>query len=127
MAVNNQITFCSYNIKKYDSTKLDAIRDLFKKCSFMIFQETWLTEIEFIRQFKNDFQQSECISASKMDQGDIGSGHSYGGVGICYHSNLKCQVDNISTKSKSICGLKITINNVHILPINVYMPSSNNF
>ena len=30
MAVNNQITFCSYNIKKYDSTKLEAIRDLSK-------------------------------------------------------------------------------------------------
>ena len=61
-----------------------------------------------------------------MDQSDLRPGCPYGGVGICYHSKLKCQVDNIPTKSKSICGLKITLNNVHILLINVYMPSSNN-
>ena len=61
-----------------------------------------------------------------MDQGNIRAGRPYGGVGICYHSNLKCQVDNIPTKSISICALKITIDNVHIPLINVYMPSSNN-
>ena len=126
MAVKKQISICSYNIKQYDSTKLNAIRDIFQKCSFMIFQETWLTELEFVRQFKNDFPHSECISSSKMDQADIKPGRPYGGVGICYHSNLKCHVDNIPTNSKSICGLKITIDNVNILLINVYMPSSNN-
>ena len=51
MEVNNQITFCSYNINHYDDTK-DAHHDdspsalelLFESCTFLILQETWLAE-----------------------------------------------------------------------------------
>ena len=107
MAVNNQISFSSYNIKHYDSTKIDAVKDIFKNSSFMILQETWLTESEFTRRFKNDFPNGECFASSRMEQEEIRPGRPYGGVAICYHSNLRCQVENIPTESKSICVLKI--------------------
>ena len=123
---NNVITFCSYNVKKYDDMKYDAIKSLFKKNTFLLIQETWLSEIEFIRAFKNDFPNSECISANKMDQGGIRAGRPYGGVGICYHSNINCKIENIDTRSKSICAMKITINNICIMLVNVYMPCSDN-
>ena len=88
MVVNNNITLCSYNAKNYDPIKYNIIKELFEKCDFLLLQETWLTEKEFIRKFKNDFSNSECISASKMDLDGIKAGRPYGGVAICYHSSL---------------------------------------
>ena len=118
------INFCSYNVKHYDDIKYDAIKSIFQNNTILLVQETWLAENEFIRKFKYDFPNSECISANKMDNNDIRAGRPYGGVGICYHSNIKCKIENITTTSKSICALKIHIDNISLLLINVYMPCS---
>ena len=77
-----QIKFCTYNVKNYDDIKYDAVKSLFQTCTFLLVQETWLSEIEFIRRFKNDFPNSECISSNKMDLKNIGPGRRYGGVGV---------------------------------------------
>lgn len=122
--MENNITFCSYNVKNYDLVKYEAVKTLFQSTSFLLLQETWLIESEFIRKFKNDFPNSECISASKMDIDGVKPGRPYGGVGICYHSNIRCSVVQIASVSKSICALKIKLGNIQILLINVYMPSS---
>ena len=124
MVANNNISLCSYNAKNYDPIKYNIIKELFDKCDFLLLQETWLNEKEFIRKFKNDFSNSECISASKMDLDGIKAGRPYGGVAICYHSYLKCQVEYITTTSKCICALKININDISFMLVNVYMPSS---
>ena len=127
--INNQnstsmINFCSYNVKHYDDIKYDAIKSIFQKNTILLVQETWLTENEFIRKFKNDFPNSECISANKMDNNNTRVGRPYGGVGICYHSNINCKIENIITTSKNICAVKIHIENISLLLINVYMPCS---
>ena len=93
------ITFGSYNVKHYNLIRYETVRDLFKKCSFLLIQETWLREQAFIDKFKNDFKDSECISASKMENKEIISGHYYRGVGICFYTNIKCVVETIPTKS----------------------------
>ena len=82
MEVQNNISFCSYNIKHYDDTKKDGIRELLEKCTFILLQETWWNANEFVRQFKVDFRGTECISANTMDLTDINHGHEYGGVNI---------------------------------------------
>ena len=87
--VNNKITFCSYNLNNYSQIKYDLVKEIYKKCNFLLLQETWHCESEFIRKFKNDFPNSECISASKMDLDGIKTGRPYGGTAICYHSHLK--------------------------------------
>ena len=122
----DQITFCSYNVKHYDTIKYDAVKELFDKCTFLLLQETWLAEDEFIRKFKNDFPNSECISTNKMDLKEIVQGRRYGGVSICHHANIKCSVESLKTISKCICAQIISISNISILLINVYMPSSDN-
>ena len=122
--VNNHITFCSYNLNNYSQIKYELVKEIFNKCSFLLLQETWHVESEFIRKFKNDFPNSECISASKMDLDGIKVGRPYGGLAICYHSRLKCKVEYINTQSKSICALKIYAGNISLLLVNIYMPSS---
>ena len=119
------ISFCSYNLKDFGESKFIAVRELFNNCTFMLLQETWLNDIEFIRRFKDKISiSSECISANKMDLVDYKRGRRYGGVSICYHSNIKSKVETISTISKCICAQKISIDGIILLLINVYMPSS---
>ena len=124
MEIENKITICSYNVKNYDLVKYKAVKSLFDKSSFLLLQETWLNEKEFIRKFKNDFPNSECISVNKMDIDGIKAGRPYGGVGICYHSNIKCSVEKLSSNSKSICAIKIKIKKINMLLINVYRGNS---
>ena len=126
LTVNNQITLCTYNSNNYDAAKYDFAKEMFTKCDFLLLQETWLTENEFIRKFKNDFPESECIAASQMDLDGIKAGRPYGGVAICYHAGLKCKIEKIPTNSKSICALKIGIEQISILLVNAYMPCSEN-
>ena len=79
-----------------------------------------------MRQFKVHFPGTECISTNKMDTGEIRAGRPYGGVGICYHNDIKCKIENVASTSKCICALTICIGELCILLINVYMPSSDN-
>ena len=119
---NDIMNFCSYNVKDFNPTKYETIRNLFHENTFLLIQETWLSEDEFINRFKNEFPESECISANKMDTGEIRAGRRHGGVGICYHNKVKCKIENISTTYKCICAQKIIIDEMCILVINVYMP-----
>ena len=123
---NDLITLNSYNVKEYSDRSYETVKTLFQNSTCLLIQETWLAETEFIAKFKNDFPKSECISANKMDNVVRKAGRPYGGVGICYHSNIKCQIEKVTTVSKSICALKIFIGDICILLINVYMPCSDN-
>ena len=96
-ARHSNITLCTYNVKKYDVIKYEAIKSIFKENTILLIQETWLVEDEFIRQIKNDFPNSECIAANKMEMDDIKAGRKYGGVGICHHTNIKCKIEDLST------------------------------
>ena len=112
-------------MKDFNDDKIAAIKYLFKNSTFLLLQETWLNEKEFVRKFKSEIsEESECISANKMDHVDFKRGRRYVGVSICHHSNIKCKVENIPTRSKCICVQKITIDDIILLLINVYMPSS---
>ena len=112
-------------MKGYNDVKYQTVKKLFSMCSFLLLQETWLSDTEFIEQFMSDFKdQAECISASKMNSAEIKAGRDYGGVAICYHKKDKCIVETIPTKSKNICVQKILIDKSSILLINAYMPCS---
>ena len=126
MAVRKQFSISTYNVKRYDISKIEEIKSIFRQSSMIILQETWLTEDAFIQSFKRDFPLSECISSSIMGHNDIRLGRPHGGVGIYYHSNLKCRTEIVPTISKRINALKITIHNIIFLLTNVYMPSSDN-
>ena len=119
-------SFCTYNIKGYDSVAVEAIKEIMTKCSFLLLQETWQYEQEFINKFKLNFKNFtyECISANKNDLREVKVGNVRGGTSICYHSNTNCVIETIPSKSKSFCAQKINIDQISILLINVYMPCS---
>ena len=126
MQIKN-ISFSSYNVKDFNDTKFAAVQYLFKNSTFLLLQEIWLNEKEFIRKFKSKISKdSECISANRMDNVDFKRGRRHGGVSICHHSNIRSKVETIPTRSNCICVQKITIDDIILLLINVYMPSSDN-
>ena len=126
MQVKN-ISFSSYNVKDFNDDKFPAVKYLFDNSTFLLLQETWLNEKEFIRKFKTHIsKESECISANRMDDADFKRGRRHGGVSIVHHSNIRSKVETIPTISKCICVQKITIDDIILLLINVYMPSSDN-
>ena len=59
-----------------------------------------------------------------MDLTDFKRGRRHGGVSICYKSNINSKVETIPTISKCICAQLITIDDIILLLINVYMPCS---
>ena len=122
-----KISFCTFNIKGYDSVAAETIDAIMPKCTFLLLQETWQYEQDFINNFKRDFKNKpyECIAANKNDLKEIKVGKANGGTSICYHSNSNCTVETIPTKSKCFCAQKIKIGLVSLLLINVYMPCSN--
>ena len=111
------LSFCSYNIKHYNSAEKKTIIELFEDNSFILLQETWWNAIEFVRQVREDFKDIgiECISANKMDISDINQGRPHGGVSICHRSNVKCKTETIPTFSRCICAKIITIEDMRIL------------
>ena len=125
MSVQN-LSFCSYNIKNYNDKKKKVIKDLLEKNTFLLLQETWWNANKYVRQFKADFMGIECISVNKMDLVDIKAGRPYGGVSICHQSHANCKTETIPTISRCICAQIITIEDMRLLLINVYMPSSDN-
>ena len=62
-----KLTFGTYNVKNYnDPVAYQTVKDIFSKCSFLLLQETWLHEQEFINKFKEDFDDVECISVKQI-------------------------------------------------------------
>ena len=61
-----------------------------------------------------------------MDDIEYKRGCRYGGISICHHSNIRSKVETIATQSKCICAQKITIDDIILLHINVYMPNTDN-
>ena len=57
----NKINLVSYNVNNFNDTKCYAIEDIFKENTFLLIQETWLSDDEFIRRFKLKFENTECI------------------------------------------------------------------
>ena len=64
MQVKN-ISFSSYNVKDFNDEKFAAVKYLFDHSTFLLIQETWLNEKEFIRKFKSKISENSEIILKK--------------------------------------------------------------
>ena len=96
---------------------------LLDKCDFLLLQETWKFDYDFINTIKRDFQGYECIHTSGMDPSIPLNGRPYGGVGILFRSNLNCTTERIINISKRLYIMKVTTDNTSMLLFNIYMPN----
>ena len=122
MDKKSKLKFISYNIKSFGADKIDTVRDLLKNCDFLLVQEIWKYDRIFIETVKKEFPGYECIIRSPNNEAKESLGRLSGGVGIIYKNNIDCNVEEIKCVSNRLCALKIVINELDIMLINVYMP-----
>ena len=121
-STNHSMKFISYNIQSFGKDKYCTVRDLLNKCDFLLIQEAWKYENDFINIIKKDFLGFECYFTSEMDEKVTRVGRPFGGTGILYKTNNKCNVEKISTHSKKMCTVKISSENTSLILFNIYMP-----
>ena len=120
---NTSAKVISYNIQSLGTDKYMTVNNLLKRCDFLLLQETWKFEHDFINIIKREFDGYECIHTSGMDERVPLNGRPYGGVGILFKSNLNCTTEKIDNISKRLCALKVTDDNSSMLLFNIYMPN----
>ena len=119
---NTNTKIISYNIRSFGEDKYITVNKLLEKCDFLLLQETWKFDYEFINIVKREFEGYECIHTSGMDPSIPLNGRPFGGVGIIFRSNINCSTERIVNISKRLCTLKVTTDNSSMLLFNIYMP-----
>ena len=123
MDMESELEIISYNIRGFGADKFGTVKDLLKICDFLFLQEIWAYESIFINTVKKDFPGYECIVKSPNSEEDRKTkGRLNGGVSILYKSNINCKAEEVKSNSSRVCALRIVIDKVDIILINVYMP-----
>ena len=117
----------SYNCKSFGEDKYKMIASLIKNNTFLLIQEHWQYEKQFIKNL-NDLGKeyelnTECVVVSPMDETIQRVGRGKGGVAIIWKNNLKCKIDQIKCSSDRICAIKVSMDEFKFLIFNVYMPT----
>ena len=119
---NTNTKIVSYNTRSFGEDKYITVNKLLEICDFLLLQETWKFDYEFINIVKREFEGYECIHTSGMDPSIPLNGRPFGGVGIIFRSNINCSTEKIVNISKRLCTLKVTADNSSMLLFNIYMP-----
>ena len=117
-STNQNIKIISYNIQSFGKDKYNTVHDLLKRCDFLLLQEVWKYEYEFINIVKRDFEGYECLYTSAMNEKVPLTGRPYGGVGIMCKTNIHCNAEKIECISKIICAINITFESSSLLFFN---------
>ena len=122
MDMESELEIISYNIRGFGADKFGTVKDLLKICDFLFLQEIWAYESIFINTVKKDFPGYECIVKSPNSEEDRKTKDRLnGGVSILYKSNINCKVEEVKSNSNRMCALRIVIDKVDIILINIYI------
>ena len=114
-------TFTSYNSHGIGKDILDYIQKPTNVSDFVIIQEHWLHEKDN-NYFKKNLCNVKSHAISGMNPTELLQGRPFAGCAILWKSNLQHKIVPIQIDSKSICAVKIILNEETILIVNVYMP-----
>ena len=115
------LSISSFNSNGFSTERVSTIANLLRNNTFVLIQEHWLLHNELNK--LNDIPGSCSHSVSGMPAGQLLSGRPYGGCAIMWSSKISAIIEPISFSSNRICGIKIKMNNIDILLINIYMPT----
>ena len=79
MGITNNITFCTYNIRGFNSTKVNYINHLLNRCDILLIEEHWLNDYQ-ISTFTGHSPYHNVHGVFAMDSGVILQGRPHGGV-----------------------------------------------
>ena len=121
----NKLKIISYNCRGFKTRNYEYIKDLYKKCNFLLIQETWLYDFQS-NDIINVLSNSMCHSVSSMESNDVGrQGRPYGGVAIIWNKHLPLEVHPVQTSNHRIACVTVTSKILKLILFNVYMPVDN--
>ena len=118
-----KLTFTSYNCKSFGEDKHNIVENLINNSSFVLLQEHWQYEKQFIERIKGIKSNIECVVSSPMNENITNIGRGKGGVAIIWKNNIKCKTEIINCLSKRLCAVKVTVGDLRFILFNVYMPT----
>ena len=96
---------------------------LINTSTFVLLQEHWQYEKQFIEKIKGIKPNIECVVSSPMNENLTNLGRGKGGVAIIWNTNIKCKTEIINCSSKRLCAIKVIVGDFKFLLFNVYMPT----
>ena len=123
MVEKNKLTFTSYNCKNFGEDKYKIVENMIDSSTFVLLQEHWQYEKQFIEKIKGIKTNIDCVVSSPMNENITNLGRGKGGVAIIWKNNIKCKIENVSCSSKRLCAIKIILDDFKFILFNVYMPT----
>ena len=111
MGTINNLSFCTYNIRGFNSTKIDYINQLLIKYDILLIQEHWLNNYQ-ISSLAGHFPQYNVHGVSAVDSGVILQGRPHGGCLILYTNINGRKIRFVTNQSKRMCSLCINIGDI---------------
>ena len=87
MGITNNITFCTYTIRGFNSTKVNYINHLLNRYDILLIEEHWLNDYQ-ISTLAGHFPHHNVHGVSAMDSGVILQGRPHGGCLMLYKSTM---------------------------------------
>ena len=91
--------------------------------TFLLLQEHWQYEKQFIENVKAKLLNVECVVSSPMDENIQRVGRGKGGVAILWKTNFNGRIKKIPCISKRLCAVEVIQGNFKFIVFNVYMPT----
>ena len=121
MAAIQNLSIVTYNSHGHGAGRLDYIRSLASNNDILLLQEHWLFNSQS-NVLEMEVPTCNVHLESGMQNHDLLQGRPYGGCAILWKRNLDCVCVPIKFTSNRVCAVSITMNNVTLLIVNVYMP-----
>ena len=118
-----KMTLTSYNCKHFGEDKYSVINSLVANSTFVLLQELWLYEKQFIDKLRVMNSRVDCVVSSPMNENVTQLGRGKGGVAILWKNNIDCKIEIIACTSKRLCAVKVIMDDLSIMLLNVYMPT----
>ena len=119
----NTLTFTSYNCKSFGEDKYKMVEYLLNTSTFVLLQEHWQYEKQFIENIRGIKPNIECVVSSPMNENLTNLGRGKGGVAIIWNNNIKCKTEIINCSSKRLCAIKVIVGDFRFILFNAYMPT----
>ena len=92
----NKISLSSYNCRSLGEDKYKIVENLIDNSTFVLLQEHWQYEKQFIEKVKGMKPNIECVVSSPMDENVTQLGRSKGGLPSILKNNIECNIEIIN-------------------------------
>ena len=115
-----RLKIATYNVSGIKNVNWAFLHSVVDSHSFTFIQEHWLHSSEF--HLFGDKLTCGFTSTSAMPDDAFIRGRPYGGCAILWSTGLTCAVEPLKCRSRRLCAVKVTLEDLVLILYSVYMP-----